>query len=491
MKKKLLTTAVLAGIAGTAGAVNVNPDGLGQVALFPYYTVQSGSDTYISILNTTNEVKAVKVRFLEGMNSREVLDFNLYLSPFDIWTGAVTTASATGPGRLITQDTSCTVPAIPAAGVDFRNFAYTGTAFDGESTSLARTREGHIEIIEMGVVVDEADPSTFKPATWATHVAGVPDDCVALNAAWGTSGRWTADNGRAVNNPTGGLSGAGVLINSGEGTANGYNATMLDNWVVGFGDVHSAPGDTAPNLSAAFPQESNVFVSGPAAVVFSDWAGTSPSGGLNAVSAVLMHDNIINEYTVETALNAGTDWVVTFPTKAEYVLVAAGANWSATPPFATKFGAGGARPGTDDPAADPLTSGGACEIVNITIWDREEQTPVGDVDFSPQPPGGVDSLCWETNVITFNDTDVLNSQNLRLNVPVPNNFQNGWMRLSFTEATQVMTSDDGDFFGGLPAIGFAVQNYVNGTLSGGTVLSNYGVLFNHRATRSVSDFFLP
>jgi hypothetical protein len=26
---------------------------------------------------------------LEGRNSREVLDFNLYLSPYDVWTGAV------------------------------------------------------------------------------------------------------------------------------------------------------------------------------------------------------------------------------------------------------------------------------------------------------------------------------------------------------------------------------------------------------------------
>ena len=40
-------------------------------------------------------MKSVKVRFLEGKNSREVLDFNLFLSPFDVWTAAV---SATGAG---------------------------------------------------------------------------------------------------------------------------------------------------------------------------------------------------------------------------------------------------------------------------------------------------------------------------------------------------------------------------------------------------------
>ncbi len=484
MKKKLLTTAVLASITGAAGAVNVNPDGLGQVGLLAYYTVQGGNDTYLSIVNTRNEVKAVKVRFLEGKNSREVLDFNLYLSPYDVWTGAITQSSATGPAKLLTNDKSCTVPTIPTTGVDFRNFAYTGTAFDGESTSLARTREGHIEVIEMGVVVDEVAPSTFTPATWATHVSGVPKDCPSLVNAWKPTGAWTVANGRAVNDNAGGLTTAATLINVAEGTANGYNGVMLDNWRgVGTGDVHNPPGSILPNLSNASPPVSTVFVSGTPGVITSTWAGP-PSSGLNAVSAVLMHDNLINTYTVESGLAAGTDWVVTFPTKADYVVVAPGAAWVATPPFATKFGAGGTRPGTLNPASDPLVAGGACELVSLTIWDREENTPTGDVDFSPQPPGGEDSLCWETNVITFNDTDVLNSQNLRLNVPTQG-FPNGWLRLSFLAASQTITSVDLDVYDGLPVIGFAVENYVNGTLSGGTVLSNYGTLFNHRATRSV------
>ena len=99
MKKNSLTTAVVAGIAGVAGlasvsnAVNLNPDGLGQVLIYPYYTVNAGNSTLLSVVNTTDEVKAVKVRFLEALNSREVLDFNLYLSPFDVWTGAVIPAS--------------------------------------------------------------------------------------------------------------------------------------------------------------------------------------------------------------------------------------------------------------------------------------------------------------------------------------------------------------------------------------------------------------
>ena len=95
MNRKNLTAAVLAGLAGAAGivgsaqAVNIDPDGLGQVLIYPYYTTNGGNVTLLSVVNTTDEAKAVKVRFKEGKNSREVLDFNLYLSPWDVWTAAI------------------------------------------------------------------------------------------------------------------------------------------------------------------------------------------------------------------------------------------------------------------------------------------------------------------------------------------------------------------------------------------------------------------
>ena len=77
MNRKNLTAAVLAGLAGVAGivgsaqAVNVNPDGLGQVLIYPYYTTNGDNMTLLSVVNTTDQAKAVKVRFLEGENSRK------------------------------------------------------------------------------------------------------------------------------------------------------------------------------------------------------------------------------------------------------------------------------------------------------------------------------------------------------------------------------------------------------------------------------------
>ena len=122
MKKNSLTTAVVAGIAGVAGfaglanAVDLNPDGLGQVLIYPYYTVNKSQDSLFTVVNTDPvNGKAVKVRFLEGYNSREVLDFNLFLSPNDVWTGTVNRLGdddAAGAG-VKTPDHSCTFPIFP------------------------------------------------------------------------------------------------------------------------------------------------------------------------------------------------------------------------------------------------------------------------------------------------------------------------------------------------------------------------------------------
>src|SRR2546423_15706671 len=104
------------GATGVAQAVNVNPDGLGQALIYPYYTTQGTGSTgstapfnsLLSVVNSTNSGKVVKVRFLEGRNSKEVLDFNLWRSPKDVWTAAVIPFGA-GAG-IVTAELSGTTP---------------------------------------------------------------------------------------------------------------------------------------------------------------------------------------------------------------------------------------------------------------------------------------------------------------------------------------------------------------------------------------------
>ncbi len=461
MNKKIIPLAALVAMAGgmnAAHAVNVNNDGLGEVLLFPFYSVVDGNDTTINIVNTTNEVKAVKVRFIEGMNSKEVLDFNLYLSPFDHWSGVIT---ADGDGALFkTADTSCTVPALPAAGQPFNPVLFAADSNNG----VQRTREGYIEVIEMGVVTDGAN--TF--ATDATHVAGVPADCASLLASWGGGGAWLGDPTIDMTPNTGGLYGYSFLLNVNAGTAAAYDATALDAFADPLAILHARPGDSSPALSDAAPTATvidNAVVTTVATLT-----------NLDAVSAVIMHDTISNDFVLEPTINAGTDWVITFPTKHDYVQIA-----PATAPFINVW--------------DPTTSL-ACEEIAITYYDREElpQTPAG-VDFSPRPPAGSFALCAEANVLTFNSADVLNSQvagNIATNLNLVAGTDNGWMTIGFGAPAGAPAGSRelaalGATFGGLPVLGFAVQKYVNSTLvvGGVSVLSNYAGSVEHKATRNI------
>ena len=232
MKRTSMTTAIIAGIAGVAGissmanAIYLNPDGVGSVLIYPYYTVNNGNGTpnatLLFVVNTTDEGKAVKVRFLEAYNSREVLDFNLYLSPRDVWVGEVV---STGAGAsLFTHDNSCTVPPIPAGGAAFRTLAFDGGVGpkDTGPTSLSRTREGYIEMIEMGVVTNESS-SSLDAITHDVHRRTVQllrpgGQCL------GSNGYWTRDASTDITSPDGGLFGSASIINVAEGVDEGYNA---------------------------------------------------------------------------------------------------------------------------------------------------------------------------------------------------------------------------------------------------------------------------
>jgi hypothetical protein len=505
-KRKALFAAVVAGLgtaAGTAEAVYLSPNRTGQALVYPYYTVQSSNgnafNTYISVVNTTTFAKAVKVRFLEGKTSAEVLDFNLFLSPNDVWVGVVTPASsATGaPGHLTTPDLSCTRPAIPTAGVDFRNYEYDVAGSDDAlpGTGLDRTREGYVEMLEMGTL------SGATAAAITHNSAGVPANCGVVQAA----GFTTVPAGQ-LNAPTGGLMGTGTLINVASGLNGDYKADALDGWR----DLtdYTDSGFVTPRLDDASPPISLVVRSGDidpatgASTLITAYRSTfvadptlvTATAGARAVASVFMHSAVMNEYILDNATASLTDWIITQPLKNRFV--------------------------TSTVAAVPytalLTSGGACETIAFTFFNREEQgaTAAGS-NFSPLPPGALaNSLCWESTVLAIRNNDAHTQQDTTVssvvgsvnvtNVNVNNGFQNGWAALSFTGAgastlgmpaavaqrvslgtdagggAVVAAAAPATFFG-LPVTGFAFRTFSNGTLTctSGACQGNYGGLFVH------------
>ncbi len=487
-KTKVAYSAVLATLglaAGSAQAAYLSEDGTGQVLLYPYYTVQNGFDTYMSVVNTTASPKAVKVRFIEGKASQEVLDFNLYMSAYDVWTAAVTSALSGGGARVVTKDTSCTAPMLNGS-VDFRNIAYTGTGDDPYEDELSRTREGYVEIIEMGPIAGDTVDTTNKPFAWRiTHAATTtgwkPNDCNWVSDQFANATDATTLT-PFVTPPTGGLVGSATLINVAQGVDYSYDPVVIGSFMALAN--HTSPGSLLPSLNSAAPTSTVIRSSGSVQqAVTTNW-----TTGRQAVSAILAHTAIINEYTVEAALSAGTDWIVTFPTKRMHLTAGGTLGWG----YSVSNNPGYEAPFTKAPRDSVLDyptwlKWRACEPIAIKRWDREELTS-GSIDFSPTPPGG-NTLCYEANVITFKNTNVLSSSNV---LNLSSVYENGWARISF--ATQSLVSAVGattvngvgpftGTYGGLPAVGFAVQKYVNGNVGG--VLSNYGGAFIHKYNRSI------
>lgn len=363
MNRKNLTAAVLAGLAGAAGlagtaqAVNLNPDGLGQVLIYPYYTANGGNNTLLSVVNTTDNAKAVKVRFLEGYNSREVLDFNLYLSHHDVWVAAIVNApenpspdySPTGyetDTYLLVTDDSCTVPYLyedyqvfnevtqSYMGVQpFLDYAYTGTNNDGAPDVEQRAAEGHFEMIEMGTITPGSDTEDDITHQWHTPKEGdkywAPGDCEQLVENWtegGTGeddGIWyeesLEDGGQAWTDTmrnSGGLFGGAAIVHPTNGAMWSYDAKAIQGFDKTDDGIHWVPGTIHPSLNDGDQTEAWVFFGVPQNKAVSLQYGFS----VDAVSAVFMHEFTMNEYTTATVPSlAATEWIVSFPTKNFYV----------------------------------------------------------------------------------------------------------------------------------------------------------------------------
>lgn len=492
MKRKTLDAVVAAGLvaavgmAGSVNAVELSPDGLGQVLIYPYYTVNRNQQTILSVVNATNAAKAVKVRFLEGYNAREVLDFNLFLSEYDVWTASVFALADVGlPGdgaALLTTDRSCTAPNKSAwtgqLGGNpyqvFLEYAYTGARQDSGPVDKSRTREGYVELIQMADLAGSL-------RTAVTHTAGgVPANCAVVQAIDPSS--------TALLAPSGGLFGTGGIVNVAQGTFYSYNADAIGGFTqfTLFSDtgefITLARANTGPGVATA-------RVSDASGESFrSDFSAVgAPSQAIDAVSAVFMASSLLNEYNVDASAGSMTDWVVTFPTKQFYtdpeILGVSPGAAGALPPFTYTFGQRATGNG----------DGKSCSQVEFRLYDREEGHPVYPSAGTTVPPGTEIPallLCTSVNIISFlrRDAPAIESAVLgsRLFTRLPPFATAGWLRLNLNAASQphlLRASLDGDMYGGLPATGFEAVNYVNANVMPG-VLSNYSATFRHRALRS-------
>ena len=472
--------------SGAAEAVYLNPQGLGEALVYPYYTVNGGQDTLFTLTNQGRDAKAVKVRFLEGYKSRDVLDVNVYLAVGDVWTAAIV---ANGDGaKLITSDSSCTVPDV--AGTSSHSIAFTTRAFDGSTsqgkdggpTGLSRVREGHVEVVEMGVVTS-ASEKALSPAPppldfdeFPDLAGGSPTDCSRLHTAWASGGSWSQDATTDLAAPSGGLTGSAMIVNVARGTVQGYAADALaDFHLSGKGLEHTPSDALPPNLTSATSLVASTYATGaPSTLTF--------LRGIDAVTAAFMAGTISNEFWTSPALGANSEWVVTFPTKRFYTDPRYVGDHAA-PPFENVFVAPGESCGTYFAFAEHDTN--AARVGNA---HSDPFLGVRDPGFSTDMP-----LCHATQVVTFRQNDgvdnpydptpkppsrMLASNLVSWNFPFP--FESGWVRFGFgmSSGHEAFTAADGQPLYGQPVTGFLAAQFVNGSVQG--ALANYTLALRHR-----------
>lgn len=501
----------LAALASThnAAAVALNPRGTGQVLLFPFYTVNGQNQTLISVTNTTERAKAVSVRFLEARNGRPVAKVNVYLAPFDTWTGAILDRPDDQPGaRLIVRDRTCTVPDLANQpvyrdGLNFARSEYTGQNRDHPESLgaqlgvLERTEEGFIEVIEMGELQSGPGRLQLADEVMPNPGTGVPLDCGSVISAWippsEPQGKqiWAVAPSLNIDLPSGGLRGMAAIVNTLNGSMFTYTAEALTDF---YSDT-AAPGALhqivmgRPTLADANNGGGQVR----ATVV--DTKGKTitevypfPQVTADPVSLVLMQTRVFNDYNFDRNLGASSEWVLTFPTKHFYVN-------SATPlkPFTSRF--------SDDGRAD--------EVLLVSHHDRSGRAsnePVFCIP-SPSPCPGDNRLPNSANVLAINQATPSLSEIFGAAIdgvasriqfdttfpPVPLE-KAGFLAIELDDPNtpgflNFMTAPSGRNYFGLPVIGHAFAQYINRDVTPG-VIANYAGETRH-AGELVSSPPLP
>jgi len=498
MKKNVLASSVAAALVGLgmAGAAHAN-----KVLVVPYYTAQAEHTTLLNIVNTdTINGKVVKVRFRGAANSDDVFDFQVFLSPGDVWAGSVS-SSEDGPAQLTTTDASCTKPAKAVLNAT----PFVTSRLDPKLTAAQKanqTREGYVEIFTMADVVKGVGPDVNTDKvndlyTAIKHVSGVAPcsgaawtnlDKITSNVGQRTLAATSVTDGNALglSVPTSGLFANYTIINvaragawDGEAETMSFfenfdplSATRIPYWPqtqVGvstdiaklsadplflsnadFTDYAGNAGATGAAVAAAYydlPDLSTPYVG--------DLTNnTVPANQAGMLSALLSTTSVANEFLVGPA-EAATDWVFSMPTRRYSVAM----NYAHT-------GAGDGRRfnsvlfneffGADNTV---VVNGLIC-VKGITreIYNREEGTIANpdEVVVSPSELPPATSFCGEASVLSINGGGATTTATISANVAVNDidvTYPEGWMRLSTPGATAE---------NGLPIVGASYTRALSG-----------------------------
>ena len=482
MRKNLLALSIAAMVGGLSGAANAavitagttatvlepTTTGVGHILTVPYFSTQGNNKTLLNIVNTdTVNGKAVKLRFRGAANSDDVFDITVYLSPGDVWTADVA-ADAEGFSRLVTTDTSCTLPSAQDIK-DANNGRFKTHRVQGGAA--AQTREGYVEILNTADIAPGTGAAGANSALYTAikHVDGkAPCTQATMDLQETDLADAKAAATRGYGHPTGGLMANWVLVNvagfaSHSGEAVAVRANVAANGasgaanIVWFPQTYATPTAGAVTTLTSDPLlQSAGFASQVANYDFPDLStpyvtlAVNPEFQANALADALGTTSVTNEYL--TGNGFSTDWVFSMPTRRYAVAL----DYAA--PAATRLLFNRTNDQHYTAANTSLNADASLACVTpgaMRGYDREEST---QSTFVISPDVAL-RLCGETTVLAFNNTgeSVLGGAIARTNIKTK--FNEGW----FTINTAARA---GGAATGLPIIGFSAAKVTGANLGG-------------------------
>ena len=476
--------------------LSVSEGGTGHSLVIPYFNAQNGNMTVLHVVNTdTVHGKLAKVRFRSAANSDDILDFQVFMSPGDVWTAAVT-EGADGVAALTTADGTCTLPAL-AKGVP-QPFV-TDRLSEKAGNIANQTREGYVEIFNMADIDGLSmygNGRTAKSALYTAikHVNGTaPCTDAVLNASLANITAETVARAYGLDTPTTGLMGDWYIINVAQSTTFAGAATALTAvQTVGGTDagrgnfVHfpqSAAAAPTPEANTSDPLFRVAFTRNNANAAVTEAAleasnydlpDMSTPYTLNHLGAAVVNTrvqafnltralavtSITNQYANDPTITAKTDWVFSMPTRRYSVAANYKAAKTADSDYRlyTTLTDNANFPGVANatnasykvwfaPQNTAVVDGLIC--VNSTgqaFWDREETSRTAGAVFSPGTTSQT-RFCGETSVLSFADAgaSVLGASVARQNVAAGANggpFTNGWSVVSVGNAFNTFLGAD-------------------------------------------------
>ena len=464
----------------------------------PFDTQAQGQQTLISIVNTDPIYGVVaRLRFREWKRSHECLDIDIPLTSNDVWVAEISRMATGGP---VLQTSDYMISNIPnplssanfladpvdilfPAGIPFRpNQILQFEPSLSTAAALERCEYGYWELIgeERFLNINK----TSRPYPLQRTIVRIPLPC----------GNPTFDC-RDVQDM---LLATAYIIRPDQAISHQYNTNALSDFAVTSAGIYQSPLTDRPNLRDDVQGET--LPSDP----------LNPNlgvGGINQLEAILSKNFIFYQYVNGDVGGTpmSTSVVTTFPTKWFHYTNTAptffniNGTWPFWPPFT----------GYCEVTGDCTASTGGGEIVNVAVWDRDENTfsIPGQAPISPPDiiTPGLPRLPYEVNVIGIDPNDPAQIA-FRNNVAIATKnstsgqeFNSGWGWIDLSPALGFVSIDPrtirqgesgiifnfyNNFFTqyyGLPAIGIVMTEFFNDLLEGyygNTVPWQYAVDWN-------------